>query len=120
MLKQFQFAVAQCGHPSNRTKVECGACFSKRYRKTENGKAVQRKVKRRYLELHRDRVNAGKRRRQKYPHNKAHYNAYRKEYRKNTGHTVNAEIKALRRAIKRLEQSLAKAEQRQKISGASE
>lgn len=80
---------------------------------------MQRKIKKRYLELHRDRVNAGKRRRQKYPHNKIHYNVYRKEYRQRTGHTVVAEIKALRRAIKLLEQSLAEAEQRQKLGRAS-
>lgn len=89
-------ACPKCGRDHKRSKTgPCPACAMRAYRETEKGKAATAEAKRRY-----EQSEKGKRTRARYI----------REYRLRRGEYVPVELHELRRASKRLEASLAHAD----------
>jgi hypothetical protein len=101
MKTTYKYPNAKCGHPSNRSGVECYACARKRYYQKNKDKVKQQNNE--WAKRNTDKRNAI---------------AYR--YQESVGERPPRELIELRRAVKRLENAVAYTNKCKGISSTSE
>ena len=94
--------LCRCGKVRRKGGRQCSGCYMAKYRSTEKGKKACLEGNRRWRARNPDKV-------------KHHDTAYKKQWRARTHFYVPEEVHELRKALKRLEAALVKAQQHQGV-----